>query len=288
MYPRHALTIGIATLVVIGASARAEAYSGFTKGRGEVYVKVAFSTFTSNDFYDLSGRLNDRGQDFTQRNLGIYAEYGILDELTVSANVPALRINSYANTNSALGVGDIQLALKYGVRLFGFHLSASVMPELPLGDSDATVQTDSGLNLVLPTGDGEFNVWTQLALSRPFSISALKWMDGWASVGVGYNVRTKGYANQVGFGGEVGLRLFELAYLQGRLRGQIVPSDDLDTASGFIYGEGTEYLTVGAGVAVVVPETPLLGTFDFEVPVAGQMNLYSGPVFIAGIALAAG
>lgn len=288
MYPRHALTFLVTSSFIVGASARAEAYSGFTKGQGEVYVKVAYSTFTSNDFYDLTGRLNDRGQDFTQQNLGVYAEYGIIDSLTVSANLPALRINSYANTNSAVGIGDIQLALKYGVRWLGFHLSASVMPEIPLGDSDATVQTDSGLNLVLPTGDGEFNVWTQLAVSRPFSIPGVSWLDGWVSAGGGVNVRTKGYAHQIGYGAELGVRLFERAYVQGRVRGQIVPSEDLDTNTGFIYGEGTEFLTVGAGAAVAVPETPLFGTFDFEVPVAGQLNLYSGLVFIAGIALAAG
>ncbi len=285
---RHALAIGVAIIPIIGTSARAEAYSGFTKNQGELFVKVAFSTFTSNDFYDLSGRLNDRGQDFTQRNIGVYAEYGIIEGLTATANIPALRINSYANTNSAVGFGDVQLALKYGVRLFGFHLAASVMPELPLGDSDATVQTDSGLNLVLPTGDGEFNVWSQLAVSRGFSIAPIPWLDGWVSAGAGFNLRTKGYAHQVGFGGELGLRFFDLAFVQGRLRGQIVPSEDLDTSTGFIYGEGTEFLTVGAGVAVLVPETPLMATFDFEVPVAGQLNLYSGPVFVAGIALSAG
>lgn len=282
---RYALTF-LLTSIAVGAAARADAYSGFTKDPGQLYVKLAVSTFTSNDFYDLSGRLNDRGQDFTQRSLGLYAEYGIVEGLTASANVPVVRMNAYANTDSAVGLGDVELSLKYGFRVAGFHLSASVSPELPLGDSDATVTTESGLNLVLPTGDGEFNVWTRLAVSRPFGVVA--WMDGWASAGIGYNLRTEGFADQIGYGGELGFRLFERAYLQFRVRGQTVPSNDLDTNRGFIYGEGTEFFAVGAGAAVGIPETPLLVTFDWEQPVAAQMNLYSGAVLIAGIALAAG
>lgn len=276
-----ALTLGVTSVTPNSA----EAYSGFTRSQGTAYVKLALSTFTSNDFYDLAPNLNDRGQDFTQRNLSIYAEYGIIDGLTAIINAPLLRVNSYANTNTALGFGDVQLELKYGVDLAGIKIAASLAPEFPTGDANATVQTESGLNLILPTGDGEFNVWSRIAVSYGLPLAALPWLDGWVSAGAGYNVRTDGFSNQVGFGAELGTRWWGLLIVQARMRGQFVPSDELKTSGGFIYGEGTEFITVGAGLAAVIPNTNWAVSLDWEQPVAAQRNLYSGSVLVAGVSM---
>ncbi len=204
---------------------------------------------------------------------------GIVPGLNAILNAPLVRVNRYANTGRAAGIGDLQLGLKYGLDLFaGLKLAATVAVDFPTGNSDAVVQTDTGANLLLPTGDGEFNVWTILALSR-----SIEPIHGWFNTYFGVNARTSGLSHQLQFGVEVGTFLFDAIYAQARFRGQFVPSDDLNVAGGFIYAEGTEYLSIGLGLAYPIPRTPIAVTLDWEQAIAQQQNLYAGPVISVGV-----
>lgn len=87
------------TLVVLTATLSfaqtAEAYSGFVKDAGSGYAKLSYNFFGSNELYDTSGELSNFGSEFSQQNLSLYAEYGVLDFLTVGLDVPLLRLNSF-------------------------------------------------------------------------------------------------------------------------------------------------------------------------------------------------
>ncbi len=270
---------------MLSAPARVEAQDGFVKNQGQLYSKLAFTSFASKDFYTQTRDLRNLGQVFTQRNVVLYGEYGIIDSLTAIVNFPLVRTNAFANTNTIVGIGDLSLGLKYGIRAGGFNFAASVNPEFPTGNADATVQTnDTGANLVLPTGDGEFNVWSWLGASRGIPITGVSWLDGWASIGAGLNLRTKGLAHQIGLRAEVGIRFFQQVILQFQTRSQLVPSNEFEPG-GFILGEGTEYVAVAALIGAKIPRTPLSLELEWAQPVASQQNLYSGPVFAAGLSV---
>lgn len=278
-WSRRLLGVG-AVLLLSSLSASASAQSAFTRAPGSVYAKLGYTYFSSNDYWDLGGVLRDRGERFTQHSLSLYGEVGLVDHLNAIVSFPALKVNHFANTNRAVGVGDLQIGFKLGTELGrGLKLAAMVIAEFPTGDSGATVQTETGANLILPTGDGEYNTWTMVALSR--SIAPI---HGWFNLYFGLNARNSGFANQLQVGGELGHHLLDMFYIQIRARLQVVPSDDLDVAAGFIFGEGTEFFSVGAGIAYPVPHTPIAITFDWEQAVAYRQNLYTGPVLTFGVA----
>ncbi len=285
-------TTAVAVAVALAAPSAASAQSGFTRSQYSAYVKLGASYFRSNRFFDLGGDLNDRGEDLTLVGVSLYAEFGILDELTVYLNWQMVRVLGFEETTSVTGTGDLRLGLKYGLSFdHRHHIAAMVAPEFPSGNPDAVVFQDSTLasgdvvtrEIGLPTGDGEFNVWTRLA----YSVSLYE-IDSWISTDFGVNWRTRGFAHQLAFGVEFGHLLLEHVYLQARFRGQVVPSSDLRTDVGFIFGEGTEYLSVGAGIAVPIPHTPIGITFDWEQIVAYERNVYAGPLLVFGVSFECG
>lgn len=262
----------------------AEAYSGFLKEQNSGYVKLAFNTISSNDFYDTSGNLFDFGSNFTQHTLSLYGEFGLLPYLTAGVSAPVLRLNSFATSDTAAGVGDLQLFLKTGLEFAGFHGAFMVAAELPTGRREALVDTEfEGVRSNLPTGDGETNFWLRLALSR--SLPTPDSLPAYASVYVGYNVRTK-FAEQVDTGFELGVQLFGWVWLQGSLSAQFTPAavEDLDPTGIFLFGEGTEYVAGGLSASARIPKTPLWLSFDFRNTFANRRNLYAGSTFGLGLA----
>lgn len=290
--------LALAALVLVGLVALAlpspaSAQSAFTRRQLTTYAKLGFSYFRSNRFYDLNGELNDNGQDLELIGVPFYAEFGILDELTLTVNWQAARVLSFANTTSVVGTGDLRVGLKGGLSFGRHHIAAIVAPEFPTGDPDATVQTSTTLasgqvvtsSTGLPTGDGEVNVWTRLA----YSVSL--WEDStWINAHFGANWRTQGYNHQLAFGLELGHKIMDAVYFQARLNGQFVPApqEDLRTDVGFIYGEGTEFVSIGAGIAVPIPHTPIGLTVDWEQIIAYERNVYAGPLVVFGVSFECG
>ena len=271
--------------LVLGTVGTASAQSAFTRKQLSGYAKLAASIFVSNRFYDLDGKLNDDGQNLELYSAALYAEVGVVDQLTVMLDWQVFRANAYAESTTAYGIGDLRLGLKYGLRFGRHHVAAIVAPEFPTGNSEATVSEETTLvtgrvverKLGLPTGDGEFNIWNRLA----YSVSVNE-LDAWASADFGVNWRTQGFAHQLAMGAEVGHFLLRHVYLMARIRGQLVPSNDLKRGSGFIFGEGTEFLSVGAGLAAPIPRTPIAATFDWLQIVGLAQNVYAGPQVLFG------
>jgi len=270
--------------IVIAAPSAARAQSGFLKEPGSGYVKLSFDTISSNRFYDTEGDLFDFGGDFTQHNLSLYGEVGVLPYLTAGVSAPVVRLNSFESSRTATGFGDLQLFLKSGLQALGFHAALIFAAELPTGRSEAIVETDfEGVTSNLPTGDGEANFWLTFALSRP--LPTPDFLPSYASAFVGYNLRTK-YSNQLDTGFELGLQLFGWVWLQGKLvaRFKTVGVEDLDPTGTFLFGEGTEYVAGRFGVSAHIPQTPLWLSFDVQNTFAHLRNLYAGTTFGVGLA----
>jgi hypothetical protein len=262
----------------------AEAYSGFLKAPAAGYVKLSFSTISSDRFYDTEGDLFDFGSKFTQRNVLLYGEVGVLPYLTVGVNTPVLRLNSFETSDTAAGFGDLTVFLKSGLELASLHLAAIASAELPTGRSEYQVDTEfEGIRSNLPTGDGEADFWFRLAVSR--SLPTPDWLPAYASAYTGYNLRTR-FAGQVDVGGELGVSILGWVWLQGSISALFTTAatEDLDPTGIFLFGEGTQYVAAGFSASAHVPSTPLWVTFDVRDTFANLRNLYAGTTFGVGLA----
>ncbi|MEO1230173.1 MAG: hypothetical protein AAFZ18_14820 [Myxococcota bacterium] len=266
--------------------ARAEAFSGFLKEPRSGYVKLSFDHLQSSDLYSTSGERLAVSQEFTQNNLSLYAEVGVFDALTVGVSGPLLRLNSFATSEVAAGLGDLQLFLKTGLEWAGFHGALIGAVEFPTGQDELNVETDfDGVRTNLPTGDGETNFWIRAAISRSFSMTS--WLHSYASVHGGVNLRTA-FSHQIAVGGELGLSPKGWFWLQVSLEALFTPTpvEELNPAGIFLFGEGTEYVAFGLSLSVPIPGTPISITGDYRNTFANLRNLYAGSTFGGGLSVA--
>jgi hypothetical protein len=108
------------------------AQSGWTKKKGEFFGQWSASYFSSDQYYNLSGELLETST-FRHYGTSLYGEYGLTDRLTVIANWPTYKFNSFETTETVSGLGDLGLGLKYGLPLGGVPVSITITPELPTG-----------------------------------------------------------------------------------------------------------------------------------------------------------
>lgn len=267
----------VALVLTLLCARGAHATSGYLRGPGSGYAKLSYWQMASHTYFTLDGTRRDSGQRLTQRGLVLFAEYGLIEHLAIAANIPLLRANSYSETSTALGIGDVTLELKTGVTLGAWHIALAVAPDLPTGRSLAFVSDNNGGRINLPTGDGELNVWTRVALAR-----AIEPLNAYASADVGYNVRTEGFSDQLGFSFELGHLAFDHLWIIGRTRGQFSLSDDPNPAVPFLYGEGTEFIALDASLAVPIGPVLTIG-LDYSNVAFARRNIYGGSFFGGGM-----
>ena len=142
-----------------------------------------------------------------------YGEYGFTDRLTGIAYFPFFSRTYFNNTRSATTgellvegeaintVGDTDLGIRYGLIVDKpVVLSASLFLGLHLGeDSGGTAGN-------LQTGDGEFNQLLRLDVGTSFRIGRA---DAYATAYAGFNHRTQGFSEELRYGLEGGLNLFD-------------------------------------------------------------------------------
>jgi hypothetical protein len=192
--------------------------SGWTRQRNTFFVKASFNLFSSSEYYTPDGD-NLETTLFNQQSLNLYGEYGISDRLTAIVSFPLLKLNSFENTEIASGVGDLKVEAKYALLRKNIPLSLAVAPEFPIGSENNFAQNKLSVidQINLPTGDGEFNVWSTLAASHSFHPLPI-----YVSLSTAYNFRTQydGFAfrDQVKFNFEVGYKVIDKIWLNGILR----------------------------------------------------------------------
>ncbi|MEM1328702.1 MAG: hypothetical protein AAF847_13045 [Bacteroidota bacterium] len=263
---------------------KAVAQSGWMKNKNSLYTQLSVHQFSSNQYYATNGTLFDEGNNFSSQQLMLYGEYGISDRLTGLLNVPLLQLNSFSNTDVVASIGDVQLGAKYALTQ-KIPLSISVEASIPTGDGVqfATSKTVNELGLRdrinLSTSDGEFNVWTTLALSQSKG-------DWYASVFGSLNLRTQGFSHQMKLGGEIGYQAIDDLWLIAKLNVLESLSDSPNTSVPFIYGEGTTYTATNLQLMYALNENWRLiaGYADYFDFLVNRRNIYDAPSFSLGLA----
>lgn len=261
-----------------------KAQSGWTKEKTEGFYQLSFNRFSSDAYFTLGGD-QLKTNEFTQNSLVFYGEYGVTDKFTLIANWPLQVWNGFSSTETVSGLGDLRLEFKHALLKKYFPLSISVAPEIPIGKANNFAQ--SKLNdfesINLPSGDGEFNVWTTLSTSFSLPNTPL-----YANFFGAYNLRTKyqdiQFTDQIGLGMEVGYKVGNLVWINGRINGLVSVSDVL-VATDFVRGDGTEYTSYSFGASVPLHKQISLSLnygnyadFLFE-----RRNLYSAGTFSIGV-----
>jgi hypothetical protein len=223
-----------------------QAQSGWTKPKKTYFLKLDYSTYTSSDFRNNEGT-SLKTSEFTQNATSLYGEYGITDRLTAIGYIPFFKQNSYETTNKVSGYGDVKLELKYAILDKAFPLSISIAPEFPTGTKDnfAFNKNNPLEKINLPTGDGEFNLWTTVAISHSFSPLKL-----YTSAYSAFNYRTmykdRNFQNQYQTGIEVGYQFFDKLWINTKVSILTGVGRQPMTAD-FIRGDGTSYTGISLG-----------------------------------------
>ncbi len=259
------------------------AQSGWTKAKKEGFYQLSFNRFSSDDYFTLGGEELKTNQ-FTQNSLVFYGEYGLNDKLTVIANWPLQVWNGFSSTETVSGLGDLRLEFKQALLKKYLPLSISVAPEFPIGKANNFAQ--SKLNdfesINLPSGDGEFNVWTTLAASFSLPNTPL-----YGNLFGAYNYRTSyqgvSFTNQIGLGVELGYKISDLIWVNSRINA-LTSNQEVPVATDFVRGDGTEYTSYSFGAAIPVYKGIYLSLnyrnyadFLYE-----RKNLYSAGTFSLG------
>ncbi|WP_159085996.1 transporter [Flavobacterium faecale] len=260
------------------------AQSGWTKAKNTCFVKLDYSSYTSSDFRNNVGN-KLKTSDFTQNAISVYGEYGITNRLTAIGFLPLYKQNGYETTNNVSGLGDLKLELKYALLQKSFPLSIAIAPEFPTGKKDnfATNKNNPLETINLPSGDGEFNVWTTLAVSHSFAPSKL-----YASAFTAFNYRTsykeRDFQNQFQAGVEVGYQFFDKLWVNSKV--SVLTGVGADPEfSDFIRGDGTSYTGMSVGAMYELNKNFGLTAqyFNSNSAIVKAKNVYANNILSVGI-----
>ncbi len=279
---RVAARIGLRVLIagwLLGAALPVCAGGGWIRPAGGAYAKIGLTAVNTSRYYTLSGTA-ETTNPFRQQVASLYAEVGLGYNLEAIVNFPAYRRARFSTSTATQGIGDIQLGLRYGVLRGAWPVALSVTAELPTGNPKArgTNTSNSQQEIALPTGDGEFNVWTQVALSHSFGPKV------YATVEAGYNARTEGFTNQYSYSGQVGYHLLGKAWLTGTVRTlDNVRAPRPGSLASIGIGEGVAYSTAALGVNYAATDHLWL-TAEWATGFGKLRNVYAGSQYTVGVA----
>ncbi len=273
-----------AILFFLSFTSLTNAQSGWTRKKNTYFIKTSLNLFSSSDYYTPDGEKLKTTQ-FNQQSLNLYGEYGISDKLTAIIGFPMLKLNSYDNTETATGIGDLKIELKYALLRKNIPLTLSVAPEFPTGSKNNYAQNKvSAIDQInLPTGDGEFNVWTTVAASHSFHP-----LPAYVSLSSAYNYRTQynsfTFRDQIKFNFEAGYKLLDKVWFNGTISAQSSVGKSKG-ATEFIRGEGTEFTAFGLGAAYefVKHWSVSLQTWGYSDLILDRKNIYSAPTYSIGV-----
>ena len=180
-----------------------ETYAGgWAKKKGKFYLQLSSQYMSSNKFHNINGKLVyiNAFSDFT---LSLYGEYGITDDVSIVAFFPFFHRltldENKGNSGSTYfagakksGVSDFDIGIKYKIAEGrGSVLSLGFSLGLPLGDSN----DPNGLL----TGDDELNQKVGFQFGHSFYP-----VHVYFNASAAYNLRHKGYSDEIDFGIEAG------------------------------------------------------------------------------------
>jgi hypothetical protein len=236
-----ALVVGAVGAVMAPGLAHAGAW---TREQGEFYLQLGYTYGYSAASYNKGGAYFDwqnpklegntatplRGAHQTESSLGFYAEFGLLDALTMSVAWEAKFLSKdlgqdaseLIRTGSASGIPEVRLGLRGRVIREPFILSIELVVGIPAQapyldpikyDPQATV----------PIGLGSYNAtaWTHLGKSWTEHLPAAvgKRANLYTNFALGFQYRDN-FLNNFVFNLEIGAILFNYAFLSARYFGE--------------------------------------------------------------------
>lgn len=260
------------------------AQSGWTKEKKEGFYQLSFNRFSSEDYFTLGGEKLSTNR-FTQNSLVFYGEYGLTDKFTVIANWPLQVWNGFSSTETVSGLGDLRLEFKQALLKKYLPLSVSVAPELPIGKANHFAKSvlNDFESINLPSGDGEFNVWTTLATSFALPNAPL-----YGNLYGAYNFRTQydgiSFSDQIGVGVEVGYKIADLVWINSRINA-MTSVDDVSVITDFVRGDGSEFTSYsfGAGIPIHSGIHLSLNYRNYADFLFERRNIYSSGTFSIGV-----
>ena len=260
-----------------------KAQSGWTKPTGEGFFQLTYLYFESDQYINLSSD-QFTTNTFQQQSFIFYGEYGLTDKLSLITNFPVHTFNKFETTETASGIGDWRLEIKYALPV-NFPLSISLAPEFPTAKANNFVNNKSNAQdqINLPTGDGEFNVWSTIAASK-----SLKNIPLYGSVFASYNYRTQyngiNFSDQIRIGAEIGYKIANKVWVQAKING-LKSIKEVEVATDFVRGDGSEFTAISLGVLAPIKNNWSLNLnytngndWIFE-----KKNIYGAPIFTMGI-----
>ena len=271
-------------LLTIIAIYQSQAQSGWSRGKGNIYAQTSFSYFSSDKYHDINGELApSTTPEYNAYSFLFYGEYGIGKQLTAILNTPIYKFNNLSTTETVGGLGDVRLGLKLQP-MANFPLSLSVEAEIPTGNGENLAAYKDEAVVAAPinltTTDGEFNIWSTIAISGATS-------DGnhFGSFYISHNSRNKGLSNQMRVGGEYGFLVDKKLWVIGKLQTQTSLSDTPQNST-FLFGEGTEYTSLELALFYKVTDKWRLTAsyLNYTDLFVSQKNLYDGGSIALGVA----
>ena len=266
-------------------------YAQWSKGKGKGFYKLSAWYLQTDQHYTDTGEI-DPNVTRTQFNVNLYTEYGITNRLDVIAYIPffsrATQNNIFSQTTGDLiqngeavsAFGDVDLGLNYNFfRKDRWSASAKLLLGLPTGEDSG------GSDGSYQTGDGEFNQYLSGLVGYSTQINGLPF---YAKTYLGYNNRTQNFSDELRFGLESGINLFNTKlWFIGRL--DVVESlqngslNAQNSAQGNIFANNVEFVGISAEVSYYI--TKKLGiSFNYGGAISGRI-IAANPSFSGGIFL---
>ena len=243
------IAAALMTAVLICTSTPAHA-GGWTQPQGKGYFKLSQQIVRAESLFLATGARTEI-PTVSGNTTSLYGEFGLLDRVTLVGYVPFYSNFSVDDEelDSTSGVGDWDAGVRIGILTSGpTVVSLQALAGLPLGDS--------GQNVVLWTGDGEFNQLFSLQVGH-----SLYPVPGYLKAEIGYNNRQSDddpdndYADELRYSLEAGYTVAERLGISVWLRGiEVLGRADDEFRSRYeieylSFGPKVDlYVTPGAGI----------------------------------------
>ncbi len=248
---------------------------GWTQPKGKGYFKLSQQIVRAESLNHSSGTKIEIPK-VSGNTTSLYGEFGLLDRVTLVGYMPFY--TSYSidaeGLGSTTGIGDWDVGVRIGILTGGpTVVSLQALAGLPLGDS--------GGDIVLWTGDGEFNQHFSLQVGH-----SLYPVPAYLKGEIGYNNRKSSdvwadnYANELRYSLQAGYTIAERVGIALSLRGV----QALDRADNEFHGRNDiEYLSYGPQVDFYV--TPNAGVTASMTRFTRARNMLDAPTWEFGVFL---
>jgi protein XagA len=219
---------------------------GWNPKKKKGFIKWEQRIIMADQYFNLDGNIvpiTTTGIHITS----LYAEYGLTDRIAATIYSPiffrsTLNGIQYRQSNRKVpgdsyhGIGDTNVGLLFGIiQNQSYVVNLGITLGLPIGE------TMGGDTQLLQTGDGEFNQLLKINVGHSFSPAPF-----YASAGIGFNNRTKGFSDEWHVSGEFGWSISSKLILAMKAYSvQSLMNGDSFVSTNTVFSNNTEFLMFG-------------------------------------------